>query len=179
MERYRGTLFTLFIEISRCLACRSCELACAVEHSTTKELAAAIHEEPRQLPRVRVEAAGNGAVPLQCRQCVNAPCIEICPTKALHRVEKETPVFIKHELCIGCRWCIISCPFGVIQMDSAGRSIIKCDECFERVSRQELPACVSACPTMALQYKSLDEILKAKREAFLVQIERSIDGGKK
>jgi len=175
----KGKRSILYINISRCLACRSCELACVVEHSRAKELVGAVWETPRQLPRVWVAAAGNGAVPLQCRQCVNAPCVEICPTKAIQRASEESPVYIKHELCIGCKWCILACPFGVIRMDSAGQTIIKCDECSERVALGGIPACVSACPTKALQYKPLDEILEAKREAFLVQIERSLDGGKK
>jgi formate dehydrogenase iron-sulfur subunit len=63
-------------------------------------------------------------------------------------------------------------------MDSASQTIIKCDECSERVASGGIPACVSACPTKALQYKPLEEILEAKREAFLVQIERALSEAK-
>ena len=85
---------------------------------------------------------------------------------------------IDHDLCIGCKWCVLACPFGVITLDERSRTIIKCDQCFERLEQGELPACVSACPTRALDFKTMDEILKEKREGFLVQIARS-DGGKK
>ena len=113
-------------------------------------------------------------MPLQCRHCEDAPCVAICPTKALHRAAPDSPVTIDHERCIGCTCCVLVCPFGVISYDSANRSIIKCDQCSERVERGERPACVSACPTGALSFRSLDDVVKQKRTACLLQIERSL-----
>lgn len=167
----------LVVKVDRCLGCKSCELACAVEHSESKNLFAAIGERP--VPRTRLSVAqGDGfAVPLQCRHCQDAPCIEICPTKALHRADEDSPVVIEHDLCIGCNWCVLACPFGVISVDSEGRTITKCDQCFERVERGELPACVSACPSGALEFKRVDEVVKDKRQAYLLQIERGTAGG--
>jgi carbon-monoxide dehydrogenase iron sulfur subunit len=105
--------------------------------------------------------------------------MELCPTRALHRADPNSPVVIDHDRCIGCRWCVLACPFGVISLDQDGRTVIKCDQCFERVERGEMPACVSACPTGGLQFKSLEEVLKGKREAYLVQIERGLGAGEK
>jgi carbon-monoxide dehydrogenase iron sulfur subunit len=169
----------IVVRVDRCLGCKSCELACAVEHSKTKELMQALNEDVAPQSRVTVEQGCRFAVPLQCRQCEEAPCIAICPTNALYRADKDSPVVIDHGLCIGCKWCILACPFGVITLDSEGKTITKCDQCFERVERGELPACVSACPTRALQYKSLDEVISEKREATLLQIERSLSGDDK
>lgn len=168
-------LSMLVVKVDRCLGCKSCELACAVEHSASKDLYEAIKESPAPRSRVSVGQGEGFAVPLQCRQCESAPCVAICPTRALARTSPETPVMLDHDACIGCKWCILACPFGVITLDERGRTIVKCDQCFERVQRGELPACVQACPTGALLYETLDEILAGKREASLVQIRRSID----
>ena len=164
----------IVVNVDKCLGCRSCEMACAVEHSASRELYQAIHETPAPRARVSVEQGADFAVPLQCRQCEDAPCVEICPADALHRADKDSPVVIDHDRCIGCKWCLLACPFGVISLDSEGRTIIKCDQCFERVERGELPACVAACPTGALLLKSLEEVLAEKRRASLVQIERGL-----
>ena len=169
----------IVVKSDRCLGCKTCELACGVEHSRTKSLATAIREEQPPRPRVRVESGCGFKVPLQCRQCENAPCVAICPTNALHRKDKDSPVLIDQNLCIGCKWCILACPFGVIRMDDDSHAIIKCDQCFERLERGELPACVEACPTHALTFKNLDEVVADKRDAYLVQIEHSVSGAEK
>jgi len=166
----------IVVKVDKCLGCKSCELACAVEHSESKDLYQAINETPVPRTRVSVEQGAGFAVPLQCRHCEDAPCMEICPTNALRRTDKDSPVVIEHDLCIGCKWCILACPFGVINLDDENRVVTKCDQCFERVQRGEEPACVSACPTGALVFKEMEEILAEKRQACLVRIERGLNG---
>jgi carbon-monoxide dehydrogenase iron sulfur subunit len=163
----------LVVKVDQCLGCKSCEVACAVEHSVSKDLYEAIRETPGPRSRVVVGQGAGFAAPLQCRQCQSAPCVAICPTDALKRADANSPVILDHEACIGCMWCVMVCPFGVITMDPEGRTIIKCDQCFERVQRGELPACVDACPTSALEYKSLEDVVAEKREASLLHIERA------
>ena len=169
----------IIVKAHRCLGCKACEIACAVEHSASRDLYEAIRESPTPSPRVDVAQGEGFVVPLQCRQCEDAPCIEICPTKALARADADSPVIVDQDLCIGCKWCVIACPFGVITVDEKSRTVVKCDQCFERLERGEKPACVSSCPTGALEFKTIDEILAEKREAFLVQIERSSGGDDK
>ena len=169
----------IVVKAHRCLGCKSCEVACAVEHSKSKDLYQAIHESPAPSARVDVAIGEGFVIPLQCRQCEDAPCMEICPTEALNRADQDSPVMVDHDLCIGCKWCVLACPFGVITVDEKSRTVVKCDQCFERLERGELPACVSSCPTGALEFKTMDEIVAEKREAFLVQIERGAVGDKK
>jgi carbon-monoxide dehydrogenase iron sulfur subunit len=167
----------IIIDVDKCNACKSCEIACAVEHSVSKDLRQAIHEDPTPRPRVSVEKGLNFSVPLQCRQCANAPCIALCPTDALYRVDQDSPVLLDEEKCIGCNWCVLACPFGVIRLDDGRKVVLKCDQCFQRVQRGELPACVSACPTGALAFKVLEEVAADRRRAYLVEIEQCLTGG--
>ena len=167
----------IIVNVDKCNACKSCEIACAVEHSASKELYQAIRENPAPQSRVSVEKGISFSVPLQCRQCANAPCIALCPTDALYREDQDSPVLFDEEKCIGCNWCVLACPFGVIRLDEERRVIVKCDQCFERVQRGELPACVSACPVGALTFEELEKVREERRDGYLVEIARSTSGG--
>jgi carbon-monoxide dehydrogenase iron sulfur subunit len=162
----------LYIDLDKCLGCKTCELQCAVEHSQSKELFQAIKEEPLAQARVKVEASGDLAIPLQCRQCEDAPCVKICPTKALEKLGAGEPVGLKEDLCIGCKWCVLVCPFGVLNVNREGKAIIKCDLCLERLKKGEEPACVEACPTKALKLLSPEEVAKLKKKEFLVGFQK-------
>jgi len=158
----------IVIDPEKCVACKTCELQCAVAHSKLKVLEKAIFEEPLSRPRVKVESIEGVIIPLQCRHCEDAPCIKICPTKAIDRFDQKSPVLINNELCIGCKMCILVCPFGVIKMDEKGKAIVNCDLCIERLKKGENPACVQGCPTHALKFMSTDELGKEKIKKYLV-----------
>jgi len=155
----------IVVNIKKCLACKSCEIACALEHSKSKVIEEAVTESPKPQRMVNVEAGGDDfGVPIQCRHCEDAPCIEICPTGAVQRENEQSPVMVDPDLCIGCKLCVLICPFGVLQIGHQGRAIIKCDMCFERIKEGKLPACVEACPTKGLKLVSLEEQTKLKRK---------------
>jgi carbon-monoxide dehydrogenase iron sulfur subunit len=165
------------VRVDKCLACKSCELACAVAHSTSKNLEQAIREEPKPKPRLKVGQGKGFTAPLMCRHCEDAPCAAACPTGALSRPSKGSPVVVNQALCVGCSSCVLACPFGVIRPGADGRSIIKCDQCVERVADGELPACVSSCPTHALQFKTVEEVLAEKERTELERMGRAVRGG--
>ncbi|NOY83144.1 MAG: 4Fe-4S dicluster domain-containing protein [Kiritimatiellaeota bacterium] len=165
----------LVVRPDRCLGCRSCELACGVAHSKSKTLIDAIREDPLPKVRVWVEKGAAFSTPLQCRHCEQAPCVEICPTMALRRRDSDSPVVLDGERCIGCRWCLLACPFGVIRMDGKNGAVVKCDLCTERLAAGELPACVESCHTGALAFEAVQDVPRNKREAFLLQIERATE----
>ena len=164
--------------IERCMACHSCEIACAVAHSASKDLQEALQEEPRPRRRVTVESAGEHGLPLQCRHCENAPCVMVCPTEAIHRETDTSPVLIKGERCIGCKLCMVVCPFGVIETAPGGKAVIKCDLCAERMAAGEEPACVVACPTYALQFVDVEEYNRKKRKTAAERIRAEADAEK-
>jgi len=153
----------IMVDIEKCLACKSCEIACAVAHSKSKVLQEATQELPKPQRRVTVQAAGEFAVPLQCRHCEDAPCIAVCPTAAIYREEADGSVLIEQDKCIGCRYCLVVCPFGVIEVSRDGKAMVKCDLCFERARAGQEPACVEACPTKALKLGSEKELAAGKR----------------
>jgi len=154
----------IMVNIEKCLACKSCELACAVAHSKSGVLEEAIAQSPRPQKRINVEAVEDFAVPMQCRHCEDAPCIQVCPTRAIYRQSIESPVLINPELCIGCKFCLMVCPMGVIDVSRDGKAMTKCDLCINRPGPGEGPACVEACPTKALQLVSDGQLIAANRK---------------
>jgi len=153
----------LLINLERCLGCKSCELACAVEHSLSKELFGAVWEKLPPLPRIYVEAGGELNFPLQCHHCSDARCIKACITGALWREEESGLVNHHKEKCIGCWMCVMTCPFGVIVQDRREQIALKCDRCPDR----EIPACVEACPTKAISLEEVPSFAKGKRKEYL------------
>lgn len=169
----------IMIDIEKCLACKSCEIACAVVHSKSQTLQEAIQETPKPRRRVTVQAAGEFAVPLQCRHCEDAPCIAVCPTGAIRRQETNGPVLIEQDKCISCKFCLLVCPFGVIEVSSDGKAMVKCDLCIERTKAGQEPACVEACPTKALRLGSEKEFAAGKRKRASQELVLAIEKGKK
>jgi formate dehydrogenase iron-sulfur subunit len=100
-----------------------------------------------------------------CKHCVNAPCLEVCPTGAILRTEFDS-VYINEPACNGCRDCISACPFGVIHMSTLpGKNVAqKCTLCYDRLKQDLTPACAQACPTQSIRFGSIKELRKQARE---------------
>ncbi|MHB1034876.1 MAG: 4Fe-4S dicluster domain-containing protein [Pirellulales bacterium] len=143
----------IVVDPVKCLACRTCELACAVAHAEADNLVQAVIEGAR--PRLYVEAAGQLAVPLQCRHCEDAPCVQVCPTGALWRSDPGSPVLVDQAKCIGCEFCVQVCPFGLIRLAADRKAIIKCDLCVARLEKGLEPACVASCPVRAMSFEEV------------------------
>jgi anaerobic carbon-monoxide dehydrogenase iron sulfur subunit len=152
----------IVVDPRRCMACRSCEMACAINRdSVARTLAGAIREEITPTPRVTVQGNERISMPVQCRHCEEAPCLDTCPSGALYR-HADGRVLFSDNKCIGCWMCVASCAFGAIKPSAAGKVAIKCDACFG----MERPFCVEACPTGALAYLETADLRKvAKRKA--------------
>jgi formate dehydrogenase iron-sulfur subunit len=101
-----------------------------------------------------------------CKHCVNAPCLEVCPTGAIMRTEFDS-VYIQEPVCNGCRDCVSACPFGVIHMsglENEGKGTAKkCTLCYDRLQHGLTPACAQACPTESIQFGPIAD-LKARAE---------------
>jgi formate dehydrogenase iron-sulfur subunit len=94
-----------------------------------------------------------------CKHCVNAPCLEVCPTAAIVRTEFDT-VYIHEPVCNGCRDCIAACPFGVIHVSAEKHIAQKCTFCYDRLQNNLAPACAQACPTASIKFGPIEELQK-------------------
>jgi formate dehydrogenase iron-sulfur subunit len=105
-----------------------------------------------------------------CKHCVDAPCLEVCPTGAILRTEFDT-VYINEPACNGCRDCISACPFGVIHMSEQRKVAQKCTFCYDRLKKGLTPACAQACPTQSIRFGPLNQ-LKKEAQARLGRLHR-------
>ncbi|MFW5912310.1 MAG: 4Fe-4S dicluster domain-containing protein [Candidatus Hadarchaeota archaeon] len=138
-----------------CVGCGLCEVYCRTQHSETKDIVKAHKkEDPRPVARVRREEKSPTTLPVQCRHCEEAPCIDACITGAMDRVSEDGTVQRDEEKCVGCWTCIMVCPVGAIKRNEEGESIAsKCDLC----QGEETPVCVENCPNEALRYEEVEE----------------------
>ncbi len=152
----------------RCVGCMQCMVACAVAHSQSKTLAA-VYESPRPRSRVHVGAGpASEGFPNRCRHCDPAPCMAACLPGAIYRISAMETVLIDPDRCINCASCAMACPFGVLRFHEdlnapPGKVIaVKCDNCVERQSRGEIPACVEVCKVGALTFEDPESAMKRK-----------------
>ena len=109
-------------------------------------------------------------MPLQCRHCEDAPCVQVCPTGAICRLNPESPVLVDQGKCIGCEFCVQVCPFGVIRVASDGKVIVKCDLCVSRLAQGLEPACVASCPVRALAFEEIREDAARRRSHIALRL---------
>lgn len=140
----------IHVDLSRCVYCRSCEVACEREHNGRSFMSV-------------VQPQGKRPVPMNCRHCEKAPCVAVCPSNALTHLENG-PVVIETIKCIGCRLCAMVCPFGVLELDQISKVMRKCDLCIHRLEEGKKPACVATCPSRSLGYDEFDLIQQGIRE---------------
>ncbi len=93
-----------------------------------------------------------------CKHCVNAPCLDACPTGAIIRTRFDT-VVIQDDVCNGCGYCVPACPFGVPQLGEGDRGAHKCTLCYDRLVDGMEPACAKACPTDSIQFGPISELM--------------------
>jgi formate dehydrogenase iron-sulfur subunit len=92
-----------------------------------------------------------------CKHCTEAGCLDACPTGSLFRTEFGT-VVVQEDICNGCGYCVVSCPFGVLDQREGDGRVWKCTLCYDRLQGDMEPACAQACPTDSIQFGELDEL---------------------
>ena len=110
-----------------------------------------------------------------CKHCANAPCQEACPTGAIIRTEFDT-VYVQQDICNGCGYCIVACPFGVIARDEHGDHMAhKCTLCYDRLKDDMVPACAKACPTDSIVFGEVQQLKAQARERVGLLRERGVN----
>ncbi|UCF20628.1 MAG: 4Fe-4S dicluster domain-containing protein [Gemmatimonadota bacterium] len=158
----------VLVDTTRCLGCRLCEFACAKANGLPEpdpdvDITVARNTSPSQwsvCTRYDTEK-GSVAVKRQCMHCLQPACISACLTKAMHKTP-DGAVAWDGDKCLGCRFCMISCPFDVpkFEYDSPNPKIQKCVMCWERLQEGKKPACVENCPAGALKFGKRSELLE-------------------
>lgn len=165
----------LLIDTTRCVGCRGCQVACKQWNSLpgeeTKFFGGPGYQNPRDLSSktwtlLTYNEAQIGDKydwvygKLQCMHCDEPACAASCPTKAMEKLA-DGPVIYHKDRCLGCRYCMLACPFQVIRFDwnSANPYVSKCTMCAERVRGGAEPACAKTCPTEAIVFGERDALL--------------------
>lgn len=163
----------VLVDTTRCIGCRSCEIACSeendlyvpdVKNDNVLEHIRDTSEKQWTVVNCYETEKGEVFVKRQCLHCWQPACTAACLTKAMNKT-KEGPVTWDGDKCMGCRFCMVSCPFDIPKFEyhEWNPKIQKCNMCYERLQEGKKPACVEACPTDALMFGSKRELMEVAR----------------
>jgi formate dehydrogenase iron-sulfur subunit len=187
-----------FTDATLCIGCKACEVACkqwnqlpddgfkltGMSYDNTGALGAstwrhvAFVERPEG-PATDGQRDGAGfswtMVSDVCKHCERAGCLESCPTGAIVRTEFGS-VYVQPDICNGCGYCIVSCPFGVIDRRQDDGRAWKCTLCYDRLKVEEEPACAKACPTDSIQFGELADLRERAKDRLAELQRRGVEG---
>ena len=145
--------YGMLINTKKCIGCYACRTACQRQNDLLPDESFIRFEEREvgKYPNVTVEH-----IPLQCMHCEDAPCEAVCPTHATYTTDSGV-VLVDEERCIGCKYCMMACPYGVRSWNAAEKCAEKCTLCGHLTSQDKLPACVKSCAAGARFYGDLDD----------------------
>jgi formate dehydrogenase iron-sulfur subunit len=169
--------YAFIFDATRCIDCRACMVACSVENNIA-------------MNKTRIWVAGVGvtgefpnlersSMVYHCMHCTEPDCLSACPVGAYTK-RPDGPVLYDPSKCIGCRYCMNACPFGVPHFDYDkglidGAFIDKCTMCPQRIDNGQEPACVATCPTDALVFGEREDLLKEAHARIAAHPDRYID----
>ncbi|HKJ92948.1 MAG TPA: 4Fe-4S dicluster domain-containing protein, partial [Longimicrobiales bacterium] len=147
----------ILVDTTRCVGCEECVVACKKENDLGPDELRPGQLSVDSLSSTRfttvLRRPGNHFVKQQCRHCLEPACVSACLVGAMQKTP-EGPVIYDSELCMGCRYCMVACPYGVprYEWDEAVPHVRKCTLCYPRLKEGKEPACVEACPHDALLF---------------------------
>ena len=181
----------MFVDTSICTGCKACQVACkqwndlpmedeqAVRNHTaftgnsydnTARLSATNWRHVKFIEQIGPDVASADRTDARwlmmsdsCKHCEQAGCLEVCPTGALYRTQFGS-VDIHQDVCIGCRYCVGACPFGVIEFNKKTGRVNKCILCQDRLEEGQSTACAKACPTSSLTFGKVDDLKRMAAE---------------
>lgn len=192
-EADKANRFGMVIDVGACIGCRTCQWACKEENNTPdaisppwieifelkSDVSVTGHPSPDDLKAGATTAyteapkEGRWYLPVQCYHCSNAPCVKVCPTGATYKSE-DGLTLMDYERCIGCRLCVVACPYSARRFNWWKSDISpqdanplvpvrpigvveKCTFCVHRTRRGSLPRCVEVCPVRARHFGNMND----------------------
>lgn len=164
-------VFAILTDTTKCTGCETCVDACRQTYGLKKDRAWRWKEKVDDLSSTRfttiIRRPGSKYVRQQCRHCLDPACVSACLVGALQKTDYG-PVTYDEKRCMGCRYCMMSCPFGIprYEWESAIPLVRKCIMCYSRIEKGDRPACTSACPYGATIFGTRAEMLAEARKRF-------------
>ncbi|MDK2373262.1 MAG: 4Fe-4S dicluster domain-containing protein [Candidatus Korarchaeota archaeon] len=148
--------YGMVMDLRTCLGCGACIAACDFENETPWEEGKRRTHVPEfifgEFPNVK-----RLFVPRLCMHCENPPCVTVCPTGASY-INEDGVVLVRYDICIGCKYCAVACPYNARYVDERKRAIDKCTFCYDnRVLQGRQPACVETCVGHARIFGDLED----------------------
>lgn len=179
-EKKSESIFVMVIDINKCIGCGNCVIACKTENDVPLDIPLArtwvegysveerIPTFESKVQKIVMNTDKNPFldadwkypktffVPKLCNHCANAPCVNVCPVYARFYT-KEGVVLVDKETCIGCKYCIVACPYGATFLHPEQKVTDKCTFCYHRIKDGLEPACVLVCPTGARVFGDVND----------------------
>ncbi len=188
-EGYAGSMAVLH-DITRCVGCRKCEAACNQVNNLPApdkpfDDLTVLEEKRRTTDRAytvvnQFQDTGSDRtvfVKKQCNHCLEPACASACFVKAFTKTP-EGPVIYNPDVCVGCRYCMIACPFDIPAYEyhkAYDPKVMKCTLCYPRIIEGKLPGCVESCPTEALVFGERQALIAVARERIRNYPDRYVD----
>lgn len=162
----------ILYDSTKCAGCQTCESSCAEANglpAPTAVIEVGVIRKTDENHRTVVNAfnstKGEAYLKKQCMHCNEPACTAACLTQAMYKT-KEGPVIWRGEKCMGCRYCMVSCPFDIPKFEyhSSNPKIEKCNLCYSRLGEGKKPACVENCPAEALLFGPRRELINEARK---------------
>ncbi len=162
----------MLIDIPRCENCGACKEACKEQNNLpeTNDVSLSGYTYTKVL-----EIKGHNVRRL-CMHCNDPACRSVCPVKAFTKTPEGAVVYNANR-CLGCRYCMVACPFGIprFEWDRANPKISKCGFCFSLISEGKQPACAEACPVEATVFGDRSDMIKLARKRIKAEPDKYID----
>lgn len=194
--------YGMVIDMARCVGCHTCSVACKVANNLPNDIwwnrVLTIGGDNVDSPAGEFSNPSMDYLAVNCQHCENPPCVGTCPVGATFKRSEDGIVVQNYDECIGCRLCMIACPYDVRSINSSKPEyqldfaigdadapahqpnvVGKCTFCINRIGRGEVPACMELCPTRARFWGDLDnpesDVSKKLQEREVVQLREEMD----
>lgn len=169
----------ILTDVTKCTGCENCVTACVEENKLGKTFPWKwISDDGLSSERFTsiIRRPGGHNIRKQCRHCIDPACVSSCPVGALQKTA-EGAVTYDSDKCLGCRYCMMACPFGIprYSWEDAVPYVRKCTMCYHRIAEGKIPACVEACPEQATIYGDRDELIAEAKSRIQSAPDKYID----